>query len=453
MHVLRLGVPSALRAGTALRVGALSAAAAGTIGALVTVSPILAAVGAIGLVGLAVWTRAPTSLLAVALLLLAYTPEYLNANSGVLGRPELQKAALYACLAPLVLLRGTNPRLLLPLVAYLVAAALTALVGDLSPDLSLGQILSTFATLNIGWLALAVNWRWDRDFRYLKAVAFVPAFSVVLGLFLDVAGVHPMFASETTDTVQRLQGASIPAQLALTSFMACVAAYICYRESSWRLAPWLVGVNAAIVVATVSRGAMIALAIVLLVPALRFAFEPLARRPRAAAARIVVLLIIAGGAAAVILPAVAARNDIGYYVPGQGIIRDETSGRGEAWKEFYAIAKESPWFGHGLGSGPITKIQQEGFLAQHNEYLRFFLEDGYIGGGLVLVAIVATCAIAIRRAPPRLRLDLTLTAVAVALFSITDNTLTSVNCMLPFGLLLGICASQARSVPNGERSG
>src|SRR6185312_2947936 len=111
---------------------------------------------------------------------------------------------------------------------------------------------------------------------------------------------------------------------------------------------------------------------------------------------------------------------------------DKTSGRAEAWHEFYVIAKQSPLFGHGLGAGPITKIREKGFLAQHNEYLRLFLEGGYVGGGLVLLAIVIVIGTCIRLAPRRIRLDLLGLAIGFAILAYTDNTLTSVNLQVPF---------------------
>jgi teichuronic acid biosynthesis protein TuaE len=300
----------------------------------------------------------------------------------------------------------------------------------------------------VGWTALSVRWRWDPDVSYLRVLACLPIADVLLGVGLQAAGLHQVWDTSTGfDTSTRLAGASIADILALTSFIACVTASICYRLTRWRFAPVLVVANAAILALTISRGASIALAIAMLYPALRFAFSrgSTVRTPQWL--RISALAVAVVIALAVAVPALESRNSNGIYYPGSGTVYNSTSGRLQAWAEFYAIAKQSPLFGHGLGAGPITKVPQQGFLAQHNEYLRLFLEGGYIGGGLVLLAIVIAIATCIARSPPAIRLDLVSLVAGFAVLSYTDNTLTSVSLAIPFCLLLGICASWSSAWP------
>jgi O-antigen ligase len=165
-----------------------------------------------------------------------------------------------------------------------------------------------------------------------------------------------------------------------------------------------------------------------------------------AVARLGVVLAVVGLVAVALVPRFEQRNAGGRYYAGVGTFQDPTSGRSDAWKETYAIAKQSPLFGHGLGAGPITKIQEGGFLAQHNEYLRLFLEGGYVGGGLVLLAMVLVVGACIARAPPFIRLDLAAVAVAWAGLSYYDNTLTSINLTVPLCLVLGLAASYRRAI-------
>ena len=414
-------------------------------------SPAVVAGGVVALLLGALMARIPTLVFAGCLLALAYSPEYLGPAAGVFARPQLQKGLLYFAIVAMMLHRGVRPRFLIVIVAYIALAVLSALHGQLAPGLTVGQMASSFVTLTVGWTALSVRWRWDADIRYLKVLALLPVTCVLLGIALQAAGLHQFWdTSAGFDTSRRLAGASIPAQLALTSFIACVTASICYRVTRWRWAPVLVVADAAILGLTISRGAAIALAIAMLYPALRFALSrgPAMRVPQwlrisALAATIIVALVVA-------LPALQSRNTGGVYYPGTGTVYDPTSGRSKAWAEFFAIAKQSPLFGHGLGSGPITKVQEQGFLAQHNEYLRLFLEGGYIGGGLVLLAIVIVVATCIARSPPAIRLDLLGLVGGFAVLSYTDNTLTSVNLAIPFCLLLGICASWSCTRPRPD---
>jgi teichuronic acid biosynthesis protein TuaE len=404
-----------------------------------------AAVGVLLLAGLI--SRAPALLFGFALVTLAYTPEHLGASLAPLDRPELQKGLVYAVLLAMALIRGVEPRLLLPVLAYAGLAVVSYLHGDLAPGLNGQQMASTFVTLTLAWTALAVRWDYERDARYLKVLACLAPICVALGVVLNLAGLHSLWNEPTSfDVSWRLRGASIAAQLALMAFASCVAAYVCHRLVGWRPARYLVALNALIVALTLSRGTAIALAVAAIWPVLRFALAPLPFRPGVAVARLGVVLGLAGAVAITLVPALQERNAGGRYYAGVGTFYDRTSGRSDAWKEFYEIGLQSPLFGHGLGSGPITKIQEGGFLAQHNEYLRLFLEGGYLGGGLVLLAIVLVVGISIARAPPFLRVDLVGVAIAWAGLSYFDNTLTSINLTVPLCLTLAIVASRRRSM-------
>jgi O-antigen ligase len=204
--------------------------------------------------------------------------------------------------------------------------------------------------------------------------------------------------------------------------------------------------NALILALTLTRGASVALAFAAIVPVLRFALAPMPVWPGRAIARLGLVLALAAVVAVALVPRFEERNAGGRYYAGVGTFQDPTSGRKDAWKEIYAIAEQSPLFGHGLGAGPITKIAEKGFLAQHNEYLRLFLEGGYVGGGLVLLAIVLVVGMCIARAPPFIRLDLAGVAFAWAGLSYYDNTLTSINLTVPLCLVLGIVASRRRAI-------
>lgn len=402
------------------------------------------------LVGLA--SRATVTMFAASLLLLAYAPEALVSLAGFAGRPEVQKGAIYGALLPVMLARGVSYRLILPLGGYVVLAALAMFHNDLAPGLSASQMISSYTTLTVGWAAMAVNWRGARDLRLLMVVAVLPLVSVILGVALQLGGYHAIFASGI-DGVSRLRGASIAPQLALTAFISSMVAFILWRVSGWRLAPLVFLLDAGVLGLTVSRGAALALGIALAWPVARFCVGSLRTHPRRSVLRIGAILVVAATAVTLVLPKYQGRSHtrVQYYAVGT-VRTDATSGRSTAWKEFYAIAERSPLYGHGLGSGPITKIEERGFLAQHNEFLRFFLEGGYVGGGLTLLTIVLAMSLAIARAPRFIRLDLIGIVAGFAALSWTDNTLTSINLTLPLGLLLGVCASLGRGPVTGVRA-
>jgi len=390
----------------------------------------------------ALLARVPEVMFGVCLLALSYSPEYLTSTAGVFAQPQLQKGLVYFAVLGMVLQRGVRPRFLIVPVAYIVMAILAIIHAQLIAGLTLTQMLSSFVTLTVGWTALAVAWDLRTDARYLKILSCLPVVCVLLGGLLEVAHLHTLFEHGGGSSSARLQGASGPAQLALTSFIGCVTASICYRTTRWRYAPALVVANAVVLGLTVSRGAAIALGLAMALPALRFVFSGREDK-RWVPARWMRAAIMVGALAIVavaLVPPLLARDKAGTYIQGKGVVFDSTSGRTAAWHEFYAIAKQSPLFGHGLGAGPITRIAEQGFLAQHNEYLRLFLEGGYIGGGIVLAAIIFVIGTCLRRAPPWIRLDLLALAIGFAVLSYTDNTLTSCNLQVPFCLVFGILA-------------
>lgn len=418
----------------------IAAIAAAVVGMLAAHSSTVAAGAVCALLLGTLLARVPAVMFAICLLALSYGPEYLN--GGVFAQPQLQKGLLYFAALGMALHRGVRPRLLLVPVAYVVMAVLSAINGQLIAGLTLSQTLSSFVTLTIGWTALAIAWDLRTDARYLRVLSCLPVVCVILGVLLQVTGLHQLFQEGAGYATKRLQGASGPAQLALTCFIGCVTASICYRVTRWKFAPVLVFANAVILGLTVSRGAAIATGLALAVPALRFVFSG-SEGKRWVPQRWMRATIVFGALAIVLtalVPALLARDSTGTYVQGEGVVYDTTSGREAAWHEFYAIAQQSPWFGHGLGAGPTVKIAERGFLAQHNEYLRLFLEGGYIGGGIVLAAIIFVIGACIQRAPPWIRLDLLALAIGFGVLSYTDNTLTSCNLQVPFCLVFGILA-------------
>jgi teichuronic acid biosynthesis protein TuaE len=393
----------------------IAAGGAAVVGLLANSASSKIIAGAVGALLLgALIARAPEWTFGACLLVLCYSPEYMGPAAGVFGQPQLQKGIVYFAALGMALHRGVRPRFLIVPAAYAVMAVLAKLNGQLIAGLTLTQMLSSFVTLTVGWTALAINWDRNRDMKYLKILAFLPVACVLLGVVLQAAGVHPVFDHGTGfDSTTRLQGASGPAQLALTSFIACVTASICYRMTRWRWAPLVLVLSGSSDKRWVPQ---------------RWA-------------RIAIVCVAAAGVASLVVPSLLSRQSNATYIPGQGVIYDKTSGRDKAWSEFYAIAKQSPLFGHGLGAGPITKIKEKGFLAQHNEYLRLFLEGGYIGGGIVFLAMIMTIASCIRLAPARIRMDLVGLVLGFAILSYTDNTLTSVNLQVPFCIVFGILAS------------
>jgi O-antigen ligase len=419
--------------------GALAGSA--LLGALVTSSPIVAAAVAVGVLLLAVAVTRPAWLLAGAICLLGVETARIFGAAALIGRPGSYKLLLYACVIPLLLERGVDRRRCAPLLAYAALVLLTESLATPLAGLSVGQTASSLATLALAWLVFAIRWDPRRDMRLLKALAWVPALSVLLGAALSARGVLTLFRASPA----RLQGATLAATLGALAVAGVLACVVLYRIERWRHARWLAVANVAILGASLSRGAVLALAVVSVPTLVRFWRDHAAQRGARVLANVAVAVAMAVTGAVVIGSGLIARNEqASDYVAGRGLSHELGSGRFEAWSVAFEQAKANILFGRGLGAGPIvgqTPGSPQGFTAQHNEYLRMLLEGGIVGGLIVLVSIAWTLADTVGRAPPRVRADLWAGAAALAVFSTTENTLTTPAISLAFLLVFAIGAA------------
>jgi O-antigen ligase len=438
------------RRGSTLGLVVGAALASVVLGALCARSLPLAAGCMVAIAVCTVIAISPSLWLALSLSSLAAAPELIGLVSGTpLAHPEVWKGLLYAGVAPIIWHRGVRWQYALPFFAYGAATLLSAIGGTHPDSLTLVQTLSSLMTLLSGWIFVIVAWDWDRDQKYLKLIAAIPVMCVLLGLALEPFGWTVL---QPYVNPPRLQGAEIAALLGGAGAASTAAAIILWRRSQWRPAIPL-GVAAALCcLGSLGRGAMIMLVIVT-APAAYRALRTLLRR-KGGETYLTLLAVALGTLAAVVLivvPALITRGDsVSYNAATHTVTKDATSGRLEAWPQFYKEAKVNLLFGRGMGSGPIIKIGQVGFKAQHNEYLRLLLELGYFGGLLVLASMIVVLRRVIRAVPRKIRPDAIALAVSLAVYSATDNVLTSRHLAVPILATLAIAAAPSRHDAAGD---
>jgi teichuronic acid biosynthesis protein TuaE len=419
------------------------------IGAMVTKSPSDAVALLVICAVIAIALTRPVLLFAAGIILLTIEPTLVFGADSTAGRPETFKLVLYACTLPLLLSRGIDRRKCAPLVAYGVVAVLTELLATPLPGLTITQAADSLATLCLGWLVFAINWDWRRDHQLLKVFTWVPILSVLVGFALQAAGILSLFRGSTPP---RLEGATIAAWLGALSLYSVIACLALYQRGQWRWARWLGFVNVIILGATLSRGAVLALVIVAIPVLVRFTRHQLSAKSTTG----LVKLAIAGAVAAVGVAVLASglierdENATTYNATRYTVTHEIASGRLEAWAFTYKQAKVNLAFGRGIGAGPlVVKIpgSPEGFTAQHNEYIHMLIEEGYVGGVILLMTIAMTLLSSIRRAPPRVHANLAAAGVAFAVFSFTENTLSAAPLAVAFLLVFGIACSR-ESLPS-----
>jgi O-antigen ligase len=393
----------------------------------------LFAAGMLAGILLAASTLWPAGLTMLALGSVAVSLQYLFPFSySGLELDAVQKLFILATVLLYATVRGIRIRMLLPAFAYMVVLFLTYTLSSRPPQLTTLVIFRAFLAAVVPWIVLSV--RWDRRFaeRSLIVMSFLPLASVLTGLALQVLGLYQVVSGDYLGS-QRLEGANIPAHLALLGVIG-IAAALSEQVQRRPVLRWLALLNFAIVLATLTRAAVAASIVI-------FAFwlwQEVGSRVRRhkRVAHVIIFMIVGGLAVYAFLPGLIYRTVSNPNQPGFN-----TSGRNVAWVFFFDQASINPWFGRGLGSTPM---ENQGRIMQsipHNEYLHIFGDAGLVGGTMVLISIIVACRYALRRIDPSSRRLALGFLVATALLSVVDNTFSTVQFVVPFAWLLGSLAS------------
>jgi teichuronic acid biosynthesis protein TuaE len=362
----------------------------------------------------------------------------LSAHSSAIARAE--KLMVMLCLVPVLVARGLRDRRIPhPVIAYTAVFVFTFTLAHRDLNLDTQKAIFAFVTYNVGWMAASTRWTRAEATKLATAIALVAPLSVVEGALLQVAGQTTLVIPEYTG-VHRLQGATIPAFLALLGAASAAGAVVLVHLGLHRRGYVLAAANVVIVALSGTRGGLIATILLLSPLAWRFVRRPGSRMTTPLLRALVGVSVLIAAAVAY-APVVIARTFNSTATPGGGI---NTSGRNSAWSYFLQRASASRIFGLGLGSGPLlageATIQrlQGDFQAQHNEYLHLYVEGGVVGFVLVLGAIVLFLSVIWRGVPDRCRPDVAALFAAFAFYSFVDNTVTTYLFFLPFGLVLSL---------------
>jgi teichuronic acid biosynthesis protein TuaE len=412
------------------------------VGGAFVVSPLLAiglvAAGALGLLCL----RIPVAVLCLGVLSSAVALDQLAPFAGMGPVGQAQRWLVFASLVPILVRRGLRERLLpLPALAYTSIAVFTATVAKRYAGLSPLQIVTTVLVLSLGWWCTAVVLHPAEQRRTLIAIGSVAPASLAAGAVLQAAGIHTLFLAEYTG-VARMQGATIPAYLGLIAAGGCAAGALLVRMRHTTAGGVIVAVNVAVAAASLTRGALICCALVLVPLAWRVVRGGSTRSERIIRTALAVTALTM--VAAVVAPQIATRNSVSSDTEASG---GASSGRALAWAYFLDAGDGAEDFGTGIGSSALIGLdgadQLPGdFRAPHNEYLRVYLEAGAIGAVIVMIATAVAIAQLWRRTPRLMRPEIGWLIAAFAIYSITDNTMSTPMLWVPFGLILGIAAQQ-----------
>ncbi|MEK5034496.1 O-antigen ligase family protein [Paenibacillus sp. FSL R7-0302] len=342
---------------------------------------------------------------------------------------SLYKLVILMLLVPCILVNGLRFKLSPPLWAMLVLILLTFSFSIWLPEMSTSIAVKAFIGLSLPFVLLLINWKKEVAEKQIRIITLLPLVSMLLGVVLQAANIHSLVAVEFTGAV-RVQGANIPPHLAMLAFMGVAIAFIEIKRSPQytRFNYIMLGLNFFILVITGTRGPILALVLMVL-----YYFYDISRAFLKGKKKYLLPLL---GSLLIITSAVYLQLD---NLKKRSFERTtetgiDLSGRAEAWEYFLNKAADSPVAGRGLGAVTVANdgTLYGGFVVPHNEYIRFYYDGGYVGAILLLLSLLAVFLMVYRVLLPAVKPYFLLFIAAFLIYSFTDNTLSTVQFIIPF---------------------
>ncbi|WP_373231288.1 O-antigen ligase family protein [Cohnella sp.] len=404
--------------------------AALVIGLAIAGEPVLAAAGVIGVTLFLFSAMSPERMSYVILITSVISIQYLvEIELMGMDMQSLYKIGILLISLPAVIRYGVYRRLSVPILAFMAMVPLTYLFADMHPLLTMSAPLKAFIGLASPFVILMIRWPRDVAELHIRLLCFLPLVSVAFGVMFEVTGVQPLFTSEFTG-VLRLQGANIPAHLAFLAFIGFVVCLIEVKRSPHRMtfSYIMMAVNFLILLLTGTRGPLIAALAIILV----FLFDLAKQFLKGKTA---LFLPLVGFIVILVVSVFLQLDNIkkrSFERETESVI--DLSGRSEAWAFFIDGVKDSPWFGRGLGSVLVGNDGSlyKGFVVPHNEYIRFYFDGGIVGVTLVFASLLFVFVTLYKRLASGIKLFYIAFILGFLIYSISDNTLSTVQFILPF---------------------
>lgn len=351
---------------------------------------------------------------------------------------SLHRAVILAAIGMTILKHGMAARLNVPIVGMLLIFVMSLTLADIHPKLTTFQMVKSLFAFIVLFAFININYSPEVIPRFLTMMRYLPIASIIGGVFIEAANIHGPWGPWKVMIIEwtgapRLGGMNIPPMLAYFSY---VALFICVFDALQTKQRWLfilAGIHLTIIILSGTRmptaASLIFIAIVLL-----FSKGKALRGSTKLHVAIASFLVI-GGIMILYWPALQARMTAGgVNVTGRDII----------WEIFINAIQKEPWFGRGLGTGAVLLVGEfEGTTAAHNEYLRLLADAGIVGLLLFVFSVGLWVRSELRFMTSDERMIIVSFLFTFALYSLTDNTITSPPAMMLI-LALSLLFARAR---------
>ncbi|MFC3748860.1 O-antigen ligase family protein [Paenibacillus sp. GCM10012306] len=400
------------------------------LGTVVIYQPVLAAAVVLLIILLGISIARPEWISYFVLLTTAISVNFLYEGS-LFGIEilSLYKLAILALLVPCILVNGLRFKLSQPLWALLALVFITFGFSIWLPQMTSSIAVKAFIGLSLPFVFLLINWKKEVAEQQIRIICLLPLVSLLAGALLQAAHLHSFFDVEFTGAV-RVQGANIPSHLAMLAFLGVAIPFIEIKRCPQRAKFFytLLGLNFFILIGTGTRGPILALGLMVLY----YFYDILKQYLKGKTLYLIPLLcsfLLIFAAVYMQLDNLKKRSFERTTETGVDL-----SGRTEAWTYFLNKAEDSPWAGRGLGAVTVANDGSlyKGFVVPHNEYIRFYFDGGYIGVSLLMLSLLAVFLLVYRALAPPVKPYYVFFIAAFLIYSFSDNTLSTVQFIIPF---------------------
>lgn len=296
-------------------------------------------------------------------------------------------------------------------------------IPSLSNKYGLVDMVTSYLTFFVGCLLMFVSWKHEKDILWmLKAVALMAP----LNLLISFLSTGMLYADGFLVT------SSSKAWVAYYAAISVMAVYM-MRQMTGKYHIWLLLINAIVILVAKQRTPFVIFA-ALSLPYLRDVTRHLRRRVVVAIMVCLPIVMIVGGLT--LMDMIERTFDTSGSFGANNFIN--SSNRLYVWETLWTHSEGHHVFGLGLGfiktmEGLFINL---GFIAPHNEYLRFIFETGYIGLAIVMYAFASAYRRVYKRSP--FRFMLWCFYLCYVFFAFFDNPISSMQMFVPTSILLSI---------------
>lgn len=283
--------------------------------------------------------------------------------------------------------------------------------------------ITAFFSLILGLILYSIAWPSDLRILLLKCICKLPLYSIIFGLILSSMNLLEFIGRNGTG----LAGASMSTNLSFFGVTGMVAATILKKKFNSDFYRALIYVNFLIIGLTLTRGGILA-GVILLLPELFSFIKNILHKKK-------YILILLASLLTVIYPL----KYIYINILERTIVNGEinTSGRMDAWISIINLSTNK-LFGNGYGFlKTVTDSSLKAFTAAHNEYIRMYVETGYLGVIITLLIFGIIFKKIIKENKSNNIIMYFTVIISFLLYSYTDNTMTNFRFWIPFMVIIG----------------